>query len=160
MTASFFSPVSDFADRLRDAREAKRLTQAALARLAGVDRKTVVRYENGDSEPYRRNSDALAAALGVDGDWLASGVGRMSPPEGHTPHETSGAPASGAPAGEPFTVPDVDPALFPPEAPGAYLITFTGPHGEIMRARVRIELEQTGPPIEVGVGVAASRPAA
>ena len=53
-----------FANKLRDLREAKNLTQEELAKLCNVSLKTISRYESGQSKPrYRKTYDALAEAL-------------------------------------------------------------------------------------------------
>lgn len=104
-----------------------------------------------------------------DGDLIKPRRGRYTLPGGDSNKQREAGRrivlGTGGPAHEgPITVPDLSPEVARAldqaraQAAGAYLITFTGPHGEIMRARVRIELEQTGPPIEVGVGVASASP--
>jgi len=49
--------------RVRQLRESSGLTQAALARLAGISRVTLVRLENGDYSPRFETLAALARAL-------------------------------------------------------------------------------------------------
>lgn len=51
--------------RLRRLREARGLTQAALAKKAGITREYVVRLEGGRYDPTLSVSARLAKALGV-----------------------------------------------------------------------------------------------
>jgi putative transcriptional regulator len=53
------------ANRLRDLRLARGLTQADLARLLGVSAYTVARWEAGEMVPTARNARRLARRLGV-----------------------------------------------------------------------------------------------
>jgi transcriptional regulator with XRE-family HTH domain len=48
---------------IREAREAKRLTQEALGRLLGVEKQSISNWETGKVLPKRSNAKALAAAL-------------------------------------------------------------------------------------------------
>jgi transcriptional regulator with XRE-family HTH domain len=61
-----------FRDRLRQARKMKGISQARLAVMVGVDRSTVVRWENESSGeiPQTTTLGPLAAALGVSAGWL------------------------------------------------------------------------------------------
>ncbi|MGW5880225.1 helix-turn-helix transcriptional regulator [Nocardiopsis terrae] len=52
-------------EALRDARLAARLSQAALARAAGTDRRQIIRYENGSERPEIARLAALARACSV-----------------------------------------------------------------------------------------------
>lgn len=64
-------------NRVREAREAKGLTQAELAGLVGVSRKTVNTVENGVFLPSTVVALKLARALGEPVDklfWLADGA--------------------------------------------------------------------------------------
>ncbi|MEW6227488.1 MAG: helix-turn-helix domain-containing protein [Bacillota bacterium] len=49
-------------DRLRTARKAAKLTQAQLARLAGIDRSTYVHIERGDRNPSFKAATGIARA--------------------------------------------------------------------------------------------------
>ncbi len=51
--------------RIRRLRNAAGLSQAALARAAGIGRVTLVRLEKGDQTPRYKTLDAIARALGV-----------------------------------------------------------------------------------------------
>jgi transcriptional regulator with XRE-family HTH domain len=56
---------STFGPKLRELREAARLTQAELAERAGLHPQGVVKLERGEREPAWGTVLALAAALGV-----------------------------------------------------------------------------------------------
>lgn len=62
--------------RLRAAREGRGLSQGELGRLAGVAQMSVSKWERGASEPSISQATALARALGVGVEWLATGEGR------------------------------------------------------------------------------------
>ena len=68
-----------FGDRVRHSRErarrgGRKLTQAGLADVVGVERNTVSRWENGGMLPGDPAVvAALASALGVSADWLIGG---------------------------------------------------------------------------------------
>lgn len=55
---------STLADRLRDLREAARLTQTHAAEAAGVHVQTYMRWERGETEPTFSQLCALAAVFG------------------------------------------------------------------------------------------------
>lgn len=67
------------AERLTQSREAKGLTQEALARAAGVSQGTIGNIESGLRENPRELL-AIAAAVGVSPQWLKSGQGPKNPP--------------------------------------------------------------------------------
>lgn len=54
-----------FGKRLRELRDAAGLSQAALAKAAGIGLKTVCQYEYGQREPGFSKLVALARGLGV-----------------------------------------------------------------------------------------------
>ena len=56
---------SVLAERLFDLRSANELSQAFLAELAGVDRKTINRIENGHFSPALDTIVRLSVALGI-----------------------------------------------------------------------------------------------
>lgn len=60
-----------FADKLRQLREERFLSQAELARRSGVHKLTVQRLEAGTTSPYSRTVRRLADALGVEPRELA-----------------------------------------------------------------------------------------
>jgi transcriptional regulator with XRE-family HTH domain len=55
----------DFAQQLRSLRQGQGLTILALARLVGVSKVTVWKWEKGDARPRARMIAPLAQALGV-----------------------------------------------------------------------------------------------
>lgn len=57
------------AERLRDLRESRGISQEALAEIIGVDRTTIVKYESGGSKPTR-NLKKLAEYFHVTTDYL------------------------------------------------------------------------------------------
>lgn len=62
-----------FAEKLRDLRESKNMTQEELAKYCSVSLKTISRYESGQSKPrYRKTYDALAKALDTSHDYLVT----------------------------------------------------------------------------------------
>lgn len=56
--------------RIKELREAKRLTQEQLAEVFGFDRSTVTKWESGDSNPRSKDLPKLARVLGVTIDEL------------------------------------------------------------------------------------------
>lgn len=67
--------------RLKDARLASGLTQAQLAKKAGVSQQAVAKLEKGAE--WSRHTHALSKALGVSTEWLATGSGPMGRRENH-----------------------------------------------------------------------------
>jgi RNA polymerase primary sigma factor len=67
---------------LEQALRAAGLDRSELARSLGVRQNVVARWLNGTATPREHRLDALAAALGVSGGWLADGTGpmRAAPP--------------------------------------------------------------------------------
>lgn len=66
---------SNFRVRLRERREARWLTQAALAEMTGVKRDQVRFWESGRTQPNAEQLGRVAAALEVSAHWLVSGAG-------------------------------------------------------------------------------------
>ncbi|MHB0774280.1 XRE family transcriptional regulator [Halomonas sp. WWR20] len=66
----------EFKDRFKSARKHAKLSQVELAKRAGVDQTTISNLERGK---HRGTSHAIAiaAALGVNPRWLATGQGEM-----------------------------------------------------------------------------------
>lgn len=81
------------AERLKHARKELRLTQPALAKLAGVSAGTIGNIESGFRKDVRELL-AIARAVGVNPEWLKTGKGPKStePDQGGT--EMSGWPLS------------------------------------------------------------------
>ena len=63
-----------FAERLKEERQKKNMTQAKLAEIAGVSTQTISSYEKGGKSPNLDNAAAIAKALGVSLDYLAGGA--------------------------------------------------------------------------------------
>jgi transcriptional regulator with XRE-family HTH domain len=64
-------------ERLRKARDGRNLTQAALAKAAGVGRSTIVHYETGKILPGGMELIKLAKALNVSPNYILSGTERF-----------------------------------------------------------------------------------
>lgn len=69
------------AQRIRDARERRGLTQAALAAQLGVARPMIAQWETGTRNPWISTLKRLATALDVSYEWLAFGEERTMPHE-------------------------------------------------------------------------------
>lgn len=65
--------------RLRDARDAKGMTQRKLAELTGCHDQEISRYERGAIEPRTERIEELAKALGVSPGWLLFGEANQPP---------------------------------------------------------------------------------
>ena len=63
--------------RMRDARKAKGLTQAALAEKVRLKRNTIANYETNNIEPSERSVLDICAVLGINEKWLLTGEGEM-----------------------------------------------------------------------------------
>ncbi len=75
-----FVSAEHFGRRLRELREAARLTQEQLAEKVGVKRDAVVRWESSKREPVWSSVLALAAALGVSCEAFAEPPAQPPPP--------------------------------------------------------------------------------
>lgn len=64
------------AERLKEARSARGLTQKALGDLVGVSQAAIQKIETGKANQTTKLVD-IANALGVMPDWLSSGEGSM-----------------------------------------------------------------------------------
>lgn len=87
--------VKTFSDRLKHARDLRRLTQKDLARQARVSQSAIASYESGQRQTSR-SVRKLAKALKVELEWLELGKGEMEKAD-----KAAGAyalPASGASA--------------------------------------------------------------
>jgi transcriptional regulator with XRE-family HTH domain len=62
-------------DRITAAREAAGLGAGDLARRLGVERRTVIAWEDDQAEPRANRMQMLAGVLGVSLRWLMSGSG-------------------------------------------------------------------------------------
>lgn len=65
--------------KIQEARLAKGLTQADLAKAMGLDRGTVVRWETGKAVPRKTGIPKVAKILGKDPAWLLEGSAELSP---------------------------------------------------------------------------------
>jgi transcriptional regulator with XRE-family HTH domain len=65
--------LQSFADRLRDLRKAKRLSQTELGKLVDLHYTHIGRYERAISMPAADTLQRLAEALGVSADYLLEG---------------------------------------------------------------------------------------
>jgi len=63
-----------FAERLRELRKQKELSQTQLGAIIGIHYTHVGRYERGSSLPNSDTLRRLAEALGVTGDYLLDGA--------------------------------------------------------------------------------------
>jgi transcriptional regulator with XRE-family HTH domain len=66
--------MATFAERLQSLREAKGLSQYALAKRSGLSKQALSRLELGDREPSWGTVQVLAAALGVSCEAFATPV--------------------------------------------------------------------------------------
>jgi transcriptional regulator with XRE-family HTH domain len=84
------------ADRIREARQVRNLSQGSLARLAGIWSTQVSKWENGVYPVSIDNLERLSKALGVSMDWLLSGTGKGPRPVVVAPRDTPIATKMGA----------------------------------------------------------------
>jgi transcriptional regulator with XRE-family HTH domain len=69
-----------FAEKLRQLREAKGLSQSGLSAASGIPLGTIRDYEQGRRDPLLSNAQKLAKALGASLDaFPPSGVGETAP---------------------------------------------------------------------------------
>lgn len=76
------------AQKLKELREKKGLSQADCAKAIGIDRTTYAKYENGGS--VKRNVEKLAAYFNVTTDYL---LGKSDNPHGAPAQPTTSAPS-------------------------------------------------------------------
>ncbi len=57
--------MAEFKDRLKELREEQRLTQTQVALKSNISRRTICRYESGNSIPYNERAVKLAQAFNV-----------------------------------------------------------------------------------------------
>ena len=67
-----------FAERLKSARESRKLNQGQLAKLAGLQPSAVSHFETGTRKPSFDNLRRLADALAVTTDYLLGRAGEMT----------------------------------------------------------------------------------
>lgn len=78
---SLFSPMTNFAQRLRDLRSARKLTQTRLAELLQVSPRVYSRWETGDVTPHFDTIVRIAELLEVSLDEIAGRKESQSPPK-------------------------------------------------------------------------------
>jgi transcriptional regulator with XRE-family HTH domain len=72
--------MSDFATRLRELREARRITRYRLAQLSGISKQGVTKLERPGSDPKLSTLLKLAGALGIEVvELLPKGTGKKRP---------------------------------------------------------------------------------
>lgn len=64
-TGNIMSPIEQVAERIRQLRKRRKLTQAALAKKSGLSRGYLARLETARQDPALTTLEALAKALGV-----------------------------------------------------------------------------------------------
>jgi len=69
--------------RLREAREAKKMTQAEVAERIGVKVPSYWRYESGGQEPGGEALAGLCKTLGVSAEWIMFGIPMPASPARH-----------------------------------------------------------------------------
>ncbi len=68
---------STIGDRIREARDTKKLDQATLAAKAGIVTRTLQRWEKGEQIPDGISITKIAKATGAHPHWLLTGEGEM-----------------------------------------------------------------------------------
>lgn len=86
--------------RLRELREAARLSQQELADVLAVSRETVARWETDQREPNWTNVRAMAAALGTTCEAFNQQPAQQDPPKKGRPKKQDDAPALAGQGGE------------------------------------------------------------
>ena len=64
------APTAEVGSRLRRYRRLRGLTLAEVGACIGVSAQQVHKYERGANEPPRQRLVSIAAALGIEPDWL------------------------------------------------------------------------------------------
>ena len=75
--------MSTFANRLKELRNAKRVTQKQMSELLGIAERNYRRYEAGDVDPTASNVTKLADYFGVSVDYLLGRVNFWHDADGH-----------------------------------------------------------------------------
>jgi len=65
----------NLAQRIRQARKEKQLSQTQLASILGVSRGACGQWEAGISSPSSKRMESLVKSLGVNFEWLTTGRG-------------------------------------------------------------------------------------
>jgi transcriptional regulator with XRE-family HTH domain len=77
------------AKRLRELREAKKMSQGDIAKILGISRTAYVKYETGESRPVRKLNE-LSTLFGVSSDYL---LGISDSPLSENPNPNNKHPA-------------------------------------------------------------------
>ncbi|MEQ9041450.1 MAG: helix-turn-helix transcriptional regulator [Silicimonas sp.] len=78
----YSNEAATFGDRVAAAREARQMSQKALAKRLGIGLKTIESWENDLSEPRANKLQMLSGILNVSIPWLLTGEGAGVVPEG------------------------------------------------------------------------------
>lgn len=62
--------VSNFALRFAEALELRKISQADICRMTGINTATISRYSTGERDPKAANLYAIASALSISDRWL------------------------------------------------------------------------------------------
>ena len=66
--------MSSLHERITQARKTRRLSQANFAERLGVTRTACSHWETGRAKPSTKHIEKIAKLLGIDANWLISGV--------------------------------------------------------------------------------------
>ena len=66
--------MSSLHERITQARKTRRLSQANFAERLGVTRSACSHWETGRAKPSTKHIEKIAKLLGIDANWLISGV--------------------------------------------------------------------------------------
>ncbi|HUH60274.1 MAG TPA: helix-turn-helix domain-containing protein [Candidimonas sp.] len=104
--------MNQFADRLRHARQLRRLSQAALAAKCGLSQSAIANYETKNRQSAK-DFFRLAHALDVSPLWLAHGTGPMEV-AAHPDSAPAYVLAESSPMQQlaPWPLPDIPPDLY------------------------------------------------
>lgn len=75
------------AQRIREARRERGLTQEQLAEATGVSRSAVAQWETGRAGQITGNLARIATVLGISVEWLLYGANKLAPLEAGTGDE-------------------------------------------------------------------------
>jgi transcriptional regulator with XRE-family HTH domain len=83
------STPGEIGERIRVARQERRITQEELASAVGVSRSAVAQWETGRSGQVTGNLARIAQVLGVGVEFLMHGSGPSGLPEAHSADEAA-----------------------------------------------------------------------
>ena len=78
--------MSSLHKRITRARKSRRLSQANFAERLGVTRTACSHWETGRAKPSTKHIEKIAKLLGIDANWLITGVKGKRP---HTPQQAA-----------------------------------------------------------------------